>query len=67
MIGIPPATAASKKTNELLSLQLLFISFQYLETRALFAVITFFPFLSASNTISFEIPSSPPISSNKIS
>ena len=45
MIGIPPATAASKKTNELLSLQLLFISFQYLETRALFAVITFFLFL----------------------
>ena len=29
--------------EELNFLQLLFISFQYLETRALFAVITFFP------------------------
>ena len=40
-MGIPPATAASKKINELLALQLLFISVQYLETRALFAVMIF--------------------------
>ena len=53
--------------EELNFLQLLFISFQYLETRALFAVITFFPLHNASKTISLETPSSPPISSIKIS
>ena len=66
-MGIPPATAASNLITVLFFFEISFNVSQCFEISALLAVTTFFFFIQCIKNNFFAIPSSPPISSIKIS